>query len=117
MPEEYERREEIQETAHQGCGFQAVSCRGYGTAVRGNYSRCAGIYRQDCWGIQEAAEAAEQARSQAQERFLNRAEQLQQAYQQLRRRKLCCSNAKKERRRDAETGTADTDNPECMGDF
>ena len=45
-------------------------------------------------GIQEAAEAAEQARSQAQER-LNRAEQLQQAYQQLEERKLCCSNAKR----------------------
>lgn len=81
VPEEYERREEIQELL-----IRVVDSRRFHAEdmelLLGELQQMCGYIQARLLGIQEAAEAAEQARSQAQER-LNRAEQLQQAYQQL----------------------------------
>lgn len=81
VPEEYERREAIQELL-----IRVVDSRRFHAEdmelLLGELQQMCGYIQARLLGIQEAAEAAEQARSQAQER-LNRAEQLQQAYQQL----------------------------------
>ena len=81
VPEEYERREEIQELL-----IRVVDSRRFHAEdmelLLGELQQMCGYIQARLLGIQEAAEAAEQARSQAQER-LNRAEQLQQAYQQF----------------------------------
>ena len=81
VPEEYERREEIQELL-----IRVVDSRRFHAEdmelLLGELQQMCGYIQARLLEIQEAAEAAEQARSQAQER-LNRAEQLQQAYQQL----------------------------------
>ena len=81
VPEEYERREEIQELL-----IRVVDSRRFHAEdmelLLGELQQMCGYIQVRLLEIQEAAEAAEQARSQAQER-LNRAEQLQQAYQQL----------------------------------